>query len=115
MKTKDTFKVFDSNDVNQYDIIVTTDNHHKQDYPITYELYASNNGDWAEEAKGKLFLTITDTGDGFELNKKVKRLEYDFAEELVILLKFINYHYTTKGGIFSEKYRIVECVTVLDL
>ena len=109
MKTN--FKVIDSDDIHQYDIIVT--NEPNQDYPMVYDLQASNCGNWSLEAKGKLMLKITDTGDAFELNKKIKKLDYDVAEELVILLKFINYHYSTRGGILNEKYHILECVTVL--
>lgn len=109
MKTN--FKVIDSDDIHQYDIIVT--NEPNQDYPVRYDLHASSGADWSHEAKCKLFLTVTDTGDAFELNKKIKKLDYDVAEELVILLKFINYHYSTRGGILNEKYHILECVTVL--
>lgn len=115
MINKNTFKVIDSNDVHQYDIIVTEETIHNQDYPITYSLHASNGAEWSHEAKGKLFLTIIDTGDAYVLNKSIKRLEYDFAEELVILIKFINYHYTTIGGVPNRNYRVIECINITDL
>lgn len=113
MENKNIFKVVDSDDVHQYDIKVIRENN--QIYPIRYELYASNGNDWTHEVKGKLFLSITDTGDLFQLDKKIKKLDYEVAEQLIMLFKFINYNHTTRGGIFCEKYKVVQCTTLIDL
>ena len=76
----------EENGRHEYDIHVENTN-----LGTKYSLVRSQAGHWSDSAKGKTVVAILDDGDDMTLSKHVtKRLGYDVASELFILMSFIN-------------------------
>jgi hypothetical protein len=71
------------NDLHEYDYELTANNLHV--------LYYSNTSEWNDHIKGTICMSIINDGNGLiiEFNEK-NRIDYSEAEQLFILLKFIN-------------------------
>jgi hypothetical protein len=57
----------------------------------SHELYYSNNPEWMDS--GKISMHVVDDGNGMDVfidGESLIRLDYDTAEQLMILLKLIN-------------------------
>lgn len=61
-----------------------------------YTLYRSDNEIWSEHVKGEKIASIKDDGDGLIFSHSNKKLEYSSAEEIRILLNFIQF---VEGGL----------------
>jgi hypothetical protein len=61
---------------------------------VVHILSTSNAEHWSEHYKGVDLLSITDNGDGFVFNhgKLKKKMDYDYAFYLSILLKIISFN-----------------------
>ena len=74
------------------------DDIHEYDYEFLqtgnwklHNLYYSNGGEWTEQVKGMVAMSIRDDGNGLEeIDKSSNRINYSEAEQLFILLKLIN-------------------------
>jgi hypothetical protein len=80
------------NDMHEYDYISFTD---QLGGNVEHKLITSNTGEWNEEHKGRVVLTIIDTGNNmqitFEKNKNNNIvLDYSQTQELLILLRIID-------------------------
>jgi hypothetical protein len=76
----------EENGRHEYDIHVED-----TDRGTKYSLIRSQAGHWSDSAKGQTVVAILDDGDDMTLSKHVtKRLRYDLAAELFILMSFIN-------------------------
>jgi hypothetical protein len=73
---------------------IIVDNKHEYDYKLDdnhHELYYSDNDVWM--SSGELALRITDDGNGLAVtteDEKLVYLDYNTAEQLLVLLKLIN-------------------------
>jgi len=90
---KKVFKVYNTFDyksqVHEYDIVKSEN---EKGYEV-FTLFKSYDDHWLSHCKGEEVMSITDTGDGLILPKKMNNIDYSKACELYILIAFIN-----KGG-----------------
>ena len=71
------------NDAHEYDYELLADNVHA--------LYYSNGSEWIENLRGTICMSIKNDGNGLQIDVEEKgRIDYSEAEQLFILLKFIN-------------------------
>lgn len=61
-----------------------------------YTLYRSDNEIWSEHAQGEKIVSIKDDGDGLIFSRFDKKINYSSAEEIRILLNFIQF---SEGGL----------------
>lgn len=73
---------------------IFVDNEYMYDYEIIddnrHTLYYSNNEYWSDHIQGHVAMQIINDGNGLILPPKLKRMDYDDAEKMFILLKLIN-------------------------
>jgi hypothetical protein len=80
------YAIISSNGHHEFDIQVIETEHSK-----TYSMYRSHSDIWTDP--GEHIQTITDDGNGMQLNVKLKKkLDYGNFTELTILLDFIKNH-----------------------
>jgi hypothetical protein len=84
----------------EFNLIVEKNSEHDK----KFSLFTSDNSIWSEHFRNQLLFEIKDTGDNLIFSKKVKKVDYDVAEYIRILLSFIHNDYQ---GIKSE-YTIIE-------
>jgi hypothetical protein len=87
----------------EYDLIVETLHTYRHEQ-TKYHLHASQNGIWTEHTKGKLFLTIHDTGNNLIFSKASKTVEYNEVEYIRILMTAIN---ELKPSANKQKFRVI--------
>ena len=75
------------------------------DENVKYVLYASGHSDWAESIQNTPLVTLVDDGNGYKLGEKLKGIDYALAEEIRVLLNFIN-----SNSIHSYEYAAFEQV-----
>lgn len=80
------YAIISTNGSHEFDIQVIETEHSK-----TYSMYRSQSDIWTEP--GEHIQTITDDGNGMQLNVKLKKkLDYASFAELSVLLDFIKNH-----------------------
>lgn len=76
------FVVLGDENSHEFDLHIESHGLHSR----TYSLFASNNGIWSEDTRGKLLLKMTDTGNEIIFDKARKKLDYSIASYMRILL-----------------------------
>lgn len=107
-KNKTTFIVLSHEGEHQYDII---DQEVKSGRKIS--LRYSNNECWGSDVRGKLRLSIINTGDGIEVNRNLKKMDYGDILELRLLLNYE--HQTDKYELNRFKYQLVEATNKIEI
>lgn len=77
------YMVLDHDGNHDYDLTVETTNEGE-----LFCLSHSNGDQWTEHTKGTLALSMVDTGNGYQFDRKLKNLDYSIAFCVRLLLNF---------------------------
>lgn len=91
----------------EYNIIVTEETN----YGRKYVLLSSNSPIWNEPHRNKVFLTMTDNGNGFVFDRDLKTVGYDVAMYVKILLTFDSKTFAS----VENKFKIIEENAILEI
>ncbi len=108
-KTKlvSSYLVFDNNS-HEYDLTVT-----KKGNKTTLELFYSSNEVWSEHVRSTSAMKLVGNGNGFKLDKKYRKLQYDDAEYIRFLLNFENYLDINVAN--QPKFRVFNTETIIEI
>jgi hypothetical protein len=103
-----TYMVINSDGEVEFDLIVI-----KDDKETCYSLFASNNSMWNSDYKGKRLLSMTNDGNGFSFDKKIKDISFDECEHIRIIINFEQMNSTNEAD--RVKFKIVESSNVIEV
>lgn len=107
-KNKEKYKVFAKDGQHEYDIVVKNCKKGKK-----FSIFLSNGEQWHDSAKGKLELTMLDTGEGVIFTPSLGEIGYDQLTNVRLLMGLERK--LDSNPMNREKYKAIHGKTVIKL
>lgn len=102
------YMVISKDGLHEYDLLVETVKHGNK-----FSLHYSEGKQWFEHTKGKLAISMINTGNDIKFDRTIKNVDFAMLLHIRILINFE--HQTDVNLKNQEKYRVIENKVIIKL